>query len=306
MRKVILYVLGVFVAIIVFIIACATPPVDIIDLGPASITLTFKNSQDQVISGVSLIDTVGKTIKVGVKPYLYSQIDSVVIMLGNPRDSGDTIAIKTFTSDDEISWSSFTFTKVMACSVYVKAYINTGVTISVSGYVSIVGKPIDVTIQPLQQTCIVDSTATISVTVDGDGPLTYQWFHESSQLTGENKTSLVKTHLALADSGKYKCRVIDKWDDTAFSAVAKLSVVPKNIIIINTRPTLVRVVRFPYQSPIRIQVKHRQIRFLKVRQAVLFRTTGFYGRPQKALSGPTLLFLLPRMMAYRNCPIPKR
>jgi hypothetical protein len=57
--------------------------------------------------------------------------------------------------------------------------------------------------QPTNTTVLVGDTVTLTVVADGTPVLTYQWKRGSNDLTGKTESSLVLSHIQLADAGNY-------------------------------------------------------------------------------------------------------
>jgi alpha-tubulin suppressor-like RCC1 family protein len=77
----------------------------------------------------------------------------------------------------------------------------------------------------------VDSTVVFTVTAGGDTPFTYQWYHDSSALSGKTDTILSIGPLVLADSGNFACGVKNKYGDFVLSSPVVLHVVPNRLIL---------------------------------------------------------------------------
>jgi alpha-tubulin suppressor-like RCC1 family protein len=208
--------------------------------GNARISLLFMNSNNQPGVDLAVSDTVGHAVKVGVCPFLPEFIDSAwVSMLKFTNGNDSVIVIKKFTSDADTQWFDFTFSSARKCSVSVKAFIQGGTQYSVNGLITIFGKPVSGLISPAVDTLPVDSLIVLAVQPAGDGPYAYQWYHDTTILSGKTGFSLAINHLTLADSGKYSCLITDKWGDTGSSNSVSLFVVPKTVVRINTKPKLV-------------------------------------------------------------------
>lgn len=84
------------------------------------------------------------------------------------------------------------------------------------------GPPI-ITSQPGNQTAVVGSNATFSVTVIGASPLTYQWEFGSSNIVGATTSSLVLTNVQYSQAGGYLVTVTNSYG-SAISSNAILTV----------------------------------------------------------------------------------
>jgi hypothetical protein len=69
------------------------------------------------------------------------------------------------------------------------------------------GIPPFITTQPTNQTVVVGGTATFSVTAGGTPSLSYQWYFNSTPLTGATNTTLTLTNVKLWDAGIYTVTV---------------------------------------------------------------------------------------------------
>jgi alpha-tubulin suppressor-like RCC1 family protein len=208
--------------------------------GNARISLLLMNSSNLQGVDLAVSDTVGHTVKVGVCPFLSDYIDSAwVSMLKFSNGNDSVIVIKKFLSDADTQWFDFTFSSAKKCSVSVKAFIQGGTQYAVNGLITIFGKPVSGSISPANDTLPVDSLILFAVQGTGDAPFAYQWFHDTTLLSGKTGFSLAMSHLTFADSGTYSCLVTDKWGDTATSNAARLFVVPKPVVKVNTKPVLV-------------------------------------------------------------------
>lgn len=82
---------------------------------------------------------------------------------------------------------------------------------------------IDIFTQPQSQTIIVTSNVTFSVSAGSSLPLTYQWFHNGTIVSGATNTSLTLTNIQASDGGQYWV-VISNGAGSLTSAVAVLTV----------------------------------------------------------------------------------
>jgi len=237
MKNRILQVSSSIVVLAVVIFTCTNPQNPFGDASNAKISITFKDSKGQAGADLAVSDTVGNTVKIGVCPHLSNLIDSVVVTIPKyPLNLDSVYVLKNFSSDIDTQWSSFTFTKVGKWTVAAKAFIQGGNAYKLGGDITIFGKVVSATIQPGNENRVVDSIASFGAMAVGDAPFSYQWYHDTAALAGENGVSFVKSHISLSDSGRYKCLVRDKWGDSAFSDTAFLTVSlrPK----VNARPVI--------------------------------------------------------------------
>jgi len=85
-------------------------------------------------------------------------------------------------------------------------------------------KPPTFTQQPVSQTVMLGSNATFAVTATGFEPLSYQWWKDGANLTGQTATNLVLAGVQFSDAGNYWAVVTDV-AGSATSQVATLTVV---------------------------------------------------------------------------------
>jgi alpha-tubulin suppressor-like RCC1 family protein len=196
------------------------------------------DSKGHAGADLEVSDTMGDTVKIGVCPYLSGFIDSVVVTIFKYRNNTDSVfVLKNFSSDVDTQWSTFTFATVGKWNVFAKAIVQGGRLYTLPGEIRIFGKNVSASIQPATETRVVDSVAAFTVSSNADTPFTCQWYHGTAAVAGETGVSLVKSHLAFSDSGKYTCTVVDKWGDTGIASTAAiLTVVPR--VRTNTKPTI--------------------------------------------------------------------
>jgi uncharacterized protein (TIGR02145 family)/uncharacterized repeat protein (TIGR02543 family) len=223
-------------ALAVFLL-CTNPQNPFDNPGNAKFSLVFKDSKGLPGADLAVSDTVGKTIKIGVCPYLSKFIDSVAVTVFKFQNNSDSVyVLKDFSSDNDTIWNSFTFTKVGTWNISAKAFIQGDKYYILTGEITIYGQIITATIMPSTESRSADSMAAFSVTATGDAPFTYQWFHDATSLPGEVNITFIRNHLTFLDSGNYTCVVHDKWGDSTVTSAAVLSVTPK--VKVNTKPIL--------------------------------------------------------------------
>ncbi|HTL16964.1 MAG TPA: immunoglobulin domain-containing protein [Patescibacteria group bacterium] len=84
--------------------------------------------------------------------------------------------------------------------------------------------PPSITSQPVDQTIALGGTVTFKVTATGTAPLTYQWFFNGAELSGQTNASLVIASASVADQGNYLVHVTNNGGSTN-SQAAVLTVV---------------------------------------------------------------------------------
>ncbi len=88
----------------------------------------------------------------------------------------------------------------------------------------VAGVPPVITAHSGDQTVVAFSTATLSVSAQGDGPLTYQWRRNGSLLAGATNSILVLPNIQPQQNGAYSC-VVANAAGSAVSADAVLSLI---------------------------------------------------------------------------------
>jgi alpha-tubulin suppressor-like RCC1 family protein len=174
-----------------------------------------------VISPVAQTGPIGGTRRFSVTaqgdaPFSYQWFHGTTVI---PGDTNETLLRRALSYADSGSYS---------CVVRDK-WGDTAVT--VLSFLTVRATTISVDIAPSTVTGKVDSTIIFTVTATGDTPFTFQWHHDSSALAGKTDTLLSLGSLVLNDSGKYTCRVVNKWGDTVLSAPGVLHVVPNRILL---------------------------------------------------------------------------
>ncbi len=90
--------------------------------------------------------------------------------------------------------------------------------------------------QPVSQTVNVGSTVTFSVTATGTEPLSYQWYKDSSAISGATKSSYTINSVTTGDAGSYYV-IVSNSIGSATSSVATLTVnAPASAPVIVTQP----------------------------------------------------------------------
>lgn len=96
------------------------------------------------------------------------------------------------------------------------------------------GTPPTITAQPQPLTVPEESTATFTVSVDGTGPFTFQWFYNGIALDGAYGASLVLGNVQLNQAGSYTVLILSG-SGTVLSSAASLTV--RQIPVILQQPT---------------------------------------------------------------------
>ena len=221
----------------VFFFLCSNDTTSPYNPGNSQAFLSFKDSQGHISATLSVRGTVADTISIGVSTYLYSYIDSITITVKHDLVIDSQVTLRKFTSDIDTIWLHYIFSKTGIYVVNAVAFYQGRKPEEINGDITITGKQIAAVISPKTAKIRADSSVTFVANATGTGPFTYHWYHnDMGILVGGNEQAYVIKPVTLADSGKYKCRVMDQWGDSAFSDTAILAVTEKPKV--NTKPTL--------------------------------------------------------------------
>jgi uncharacterized repeat protein (TIGR02543 family) len=194
----------------------------------AKISLFVKDSKNRISAGTSATVTVADSIFIGVCPYLATYMDSVSVAICNGPDTDAQFTLRNFSSDYDTVWHSYVFTKIGTRVVTAKVHFQGKSGDSVSGVITIVGRPISATVSPKAASVNEDSSIILNVNVTESGPISYRWYHNDTAISsGGTSQAFTIPAARIPDSGTYKCQVKDQWGDSAFSDTAVLTVVPK-------------------------------------------------------------------------------
>jgi len=89
-----------------------------------------------------------------------------------------------------------------------------GTLTSSNAMLTVLTSPPVITSQPLNQTNIVGTTATFSVTATGGAPLQYQWIFGLFNINGATNATLILTNVQLAQAGNYSVQVSNSYGST--------------------------------------------------------------------------------------------
>jgi len=150
---------------------------------PGSLTIDFvqSNGQGSLVTGtynITVFNSAGTSLSTypKVTPYTFSPFSAVL----GVQDAGNYY-IKIEPSSGIYDWKS----------------TNYELTVVVSSLIPIV------TSQPKSQTVLAGSNATISVSVDGVAPISYQWFKNGSAIAGATLASLQFVSVKPTDDASY-------------------------------------------------------------------------------------------------------
>ncbi len=224
------------IPIICFALFCTNPQNPFTITDNAKVTIAFRDSKGVLAAGTTVFDTVGNTVRLGVCPSVSNLIDSITVTIIKYKNNNDSSFVIKNNYTDTL-WYGITFNTAGRWVVTVKADIQGGKVSSQGGEIRIAGKTVKASIKPSNVTLDIDSVTTMTVSPDGDGPFTYQWYHNAGVLTGKTDITLLLNHIAFVDSGAYYCFVSDKWGDTVTSNLCTLFVKHAGTIV-NSKPML--------------------------------------------------------------------
>ena len=175
--------------------------------------LVFKSSSG-VIADSAITDTVDRTDSIGVLIYLPSYFDSISISVKTADGSVEsTVSIKDPKALDDTTWYPVPFSAIGKRAVTGTAYRTDKSQVTASGTIMIYGKTIAVGTRPSDQNVKENGTATFTISVTCDTPVTYQWFKGDASV-GADTHVLVISPVIANSQGFYTCLVTDKWGDT--------------------------------------------------------------------------------------------
>jgi len=130
------------------------------------------------------------------------------------------------------SGASLTLTNVQAAQAgtYTVLVSNTYGSVLSSNAILTVLVPPAITVPPSNQTAVVGTSASFTVTATGTTPLAYQWTFQGAKLPGATATTLLLTGLQATQAGSYAV-VVTNTAGSITSAVASLTVLSKGAII---------------------------------------------------------------------------
>lgn len=145
----------------------------------------------------------------GTDPLLYQWRKNGVDI---PGETGQTLLILNLQSSDAAQYS------VVVWNPY--GYdISSSVTLSIGGALT----PITITVQPVNIAGTIGAAATFSVTATGDGPITYQWRKNGTNIPGATANSYNIPSVQAGDVGAYDC-VVSGPINSVTSTAAQLTV----------------------------------------------------------------------------------
>lgn len=194
----------------------------------ASISIVLENSNGQR-SATSVIDTVGKLVRIGLSAYLPNYILTVSLVIA--KSSADTDTVITFiksTQWADTQWIEKKFQSAGKRTVTVVAAIQEAPPCTLSAEIIIAAKPVRIFTQPKDSTVDENGSVTFSAVAAGAGPYTYQWYKGDTAISGAIQGSLVINPVLAASAGSYSCVIKDQWGDSAQTVAAVLTVTNVN------------------------------------------------------------------------------
>jgi hypothetical protein len=194
--------------------------------GDATVNLVLENSSGQV-NTTSITDTVERPVRIGLRAYLPSYINSVRVTVTAAVDTDTTLTLSAQSNWKDTFWINMPFRSTGTHTVTIVASV-AGSDKLVTGQIVIFGVPVTFSAQPAGLTVAQNGSAHFSVTPSGTGVLKYQWRKDGTAITGDTNASMMIDTVRLADSGSYTCMVRNQWGDSLESHAAILKVTPLN------------------------------------------------------------------------------
>jgi hypothetical protein len=198
----------------------------------------FGRSLWVVILGLALLSLGCKDVAVAPTALSYSSNPAVydvgvAIPANSPMHSGsaiDAYAVSPalpggLSLDTKSGVISGTPTAAAAVASYTVTATNSAGSTTVSLSITVNGRAITITSEPLDQAVVVGQTATFSVTATGSGTLSYQWLKDGTAISGATTASYATPPVVLTDSGSlFSVQVSDAFGGSAKSTSAALTV----------------------------------------------------------------------------------
>lgn len=169
----------------------------------AAPVITVQPSNSQLAAGANASFTVTAT---GTGPLFYQwRFNGVAI----PGQTDQTLLLLNITAPQAGQYS------VVVWNTY-------GYVISLSALLTIGGAltPITITVQPVSQATTVGANVTFTVTAVGDGPITYQWRKNGTNMPGKTASSLTINNVQAGDVALYDCVISGPINSVTSNAVA--------------------------------------------------------------------------------------
>ena len=163
-----------------------------IDLTPPPVDMSPRILTDPISQDLFISDTLNLSVSAsGEEPLSYQwQRDGVDI----PGATEPTFTIDSLVAEDAGS--------------YVAVVTNNfGSTPSAAAVITLeVLRPTVIT-QPIAQTLAIGDTLTLSITVEGSEPITFQWLQDLAPIIGANESTYTVASVTIEDAGEYECEV---------------------------------------------------------------------------------------------------
>jgi formylglycine-generating enzyme required for sulfatase activity len=203
----------------------------------ARIYLFLKNSSGQQSSS-NIIDTVEKTVHIGMTTYLPNFIDLVTLSV--VKATGDTDKVVTFTNISawpDTQWEDIVFHSTGTRTVTAVVSVQGEPGKSFSANITIAGKPVQIAIDPASKSANENSSALFFVKASGAGQsFSYQWFKDGALVSNATDDTLVINPVLVSSAGRYDCVIKNQWGDSITSAPALLTVIQNPAV--NHKPLL--------------------------------------------------------------------
>lgn len=143
-------------------------------------------------------------------------------VLGSPRTKDTTADLDKWTFSTPRHWGELangTWTVRVIDTVAGTSGTLTAASIAVYGTAAVAAPP-TIGAQPVASTANAGSSATFSVMATGQGPFTYQWKKDGTNISGATGATLTLSNLTSADAASYSVVVTNATGSTTSSAVA--------------------------------------------------------------------------------------
>jgi hypothetical protein len=176
--------------------------------------ITTQPTNQAVLEGATASFTVAAT---GGLPLAYQWQDNGTNLADGGKISGSTTT--------NLVISSVSFNNIGTYTVIVTNIA--GSTISSNALLTIIPSAPVIILQPSNQTAVVGSTATFSVSADGTTPLSYQWSYNRTNITDATNVSLTLANVQLAQVGIYAVVVTNIYgSETSSNATLDVYAIP--------------------------------------------------------------------------------
>jgi alpha-tubulin suppressor-like RCC1 family protein len=217
-----------------FLLTCTGQQPNPFQQSDANITPALENSFGQT-SDSAISDTVGNRISIGIRPYLASFIDSVrvVVHSGSTTDTSFTFGKNSDWANNPRIVVPFRSvgTRVASFTVFISSSEKFD-----SATVKILPRAINITTKSSNDSVTQNDSITFAAGVSDTGLHTFQWYKDTTILSGATQATLTINPVVASSAGSYTCLIRDQYGDTARTPAAILTV--KQPVIPNRRPVL--------------------------------------------------------------------